>query len=168
MQNPNPMFLTGHERHDSSIPSPFSILSHFQIQNVQPRVEQKVHRYSRIYLKVDHSVSSGTCFTKNECSSQGGVADGGCAQGFGVCCSFTETCDSTTSQNGTYFISPTTGSLPSVCSLLISPVNDNICQVRVNFETLTLQDPDSNGDCKTEYVQVRRSMQNVSKTFVFV
>ena len=27
-------------------------------------------------------------------------------------------------------------------------------QVRVNFETLTLQNPDSNGDCKTEYVQV--------------
>ena len=82
--------------------------------------------------------TSGTCFTSNECSSQGGVADGGCAQGFGVCCSFTETCDSSTSQNGTYFISPATGSLPSVCSLLISPVNDNICQVIFNtFVLLT-------------------------------
>ena len=27
-------------------------------------------------------------------------------------------------------------------------------QVRLNFETLSLSDPDGNGDCKTEYVQV--------------
>ena len=47
--------------------------------------------------------------------------------GFGVCCSFVNECDTTTSQNGTYFISP--DSLPSVCSLMITPLNDNICQV---------------------------------------
>ncbi len=29
---------------------------------------------------------NGTCFTSAECSSNGGVATGTCASGFGVCC----------------------------------------------------------------------------------
>ena len=72
--------------------------------------------------------TQGTCFTSSECSSKGGVASGSCASGFGTCCSFQNTCDTTTQQNGTYFISPAT--VPTVCSLMISPLNDNICQVR--------------------------------------
>ena len=69
----------------------------------------------------------GTCFTASECANLGGEADGGCASGFGTCCSFSNTCDTTTQQNGTYFTSPST--IPSVCSLMITPLNDNICQV---------------------------------------
>merc|ERR1719483_782169 len=30
----------------------------------------------------------GTCFTEDECRSKGGNADGNCASGFGVCCTF--------------------------------------------------------------------------------
>ena len=51
--------------------------------------------------------------------------------GFGVCCSFDAECDTTTSQNGTYFTSPDT--LPSVCSLMITPLNDDICQVSLEL-----------------------------------
>ena len=71
--------------------------------------------------------SQGTCYTSSECLSRGGTSDGGCASGFGVCCSFVNECDSNTSQNGTYFISPS--SVPSVCSLMITPLNNQICQV---------------------------------------
>merc|ERR1711884_122546 len=72
--------------------------------------------------------SQGTCYTSSECLSRGGTQDGSCASGFGTCCSFINECESTTSQNGTYFVSPS--SLPLVCSLMITPLNDNICQVR--------------------------------------
>ena len=119
---------------------------------------------------ITSSDTHGTCYTSSECANLGGTADGGCASGFGVCCSFSNTCDSTTQQNGTYFSSPTT--IPSVCSLMITPLNDNICQVgcsvlsirnqfhsiilqvRINFETLSLMDPNADGLCKSEYVQV--------------
>ena len=56
--------------------------------------------------------------------------------GFGVCCSFMNECDTNTSQNGTYFISP--DSVPSVCSLMITPLDDKICQVS---PTTTLLQP---------------------------
>lgn len=34
------------------------------------------------------STMKGTCMTTSECVSKGGSADGNCASGFGVCCSF--------------------------------------------------------------------------------
>ena len=143
-----------HSQRESRFLNPFSLFSVVRFENTECTTSSGTQGGKVWPTKLVLTSLSGTCFTGTECSSQGGVSDGGCAQGFGVCCSFTETCDSTTSQNGTYFVSPTTGSLPAVCSLLIAPVNDNICQVRVNFETLTLKNPDNNGDCKTEYVQV--------------
>ena len=32
------------------------------------------------------SGSNGTCYTSAECSRLGGVEEGACAQGYGVCC----------------------------------------------------------------------------------
>ena len=48
--------------------------------------------------------NQGTCYTSSECLSRGGTSNGGCASGFGVCCSFVEECGGETYQNGTYFI----------------------------------------------------------------
>ena len=73
----------------------------------------------------------GTCYTGSECTQRGGTADGSCASGFGVCCTFANDCNTETSQNGTYFNSPASISL--VCSLMINPMNDNICQVTRNI-----------------------------------
>ena len=77
-----------------------------------------------------------------------------------MCCSFVTGCDTTTSQNGTYFTSP--DPLPSVCSLMITPLNDDICQVRVEFESLSLMDPDEDGKCKSEYVQLTGGVTGTS------
>ena len=96
-----------------------------------------------------NNLTAGTCYTGSECSSRGGAADGACASGFGVCCSFSRwsgdrsryryieiysichfprsECDTSTAQNGTYFSSP--ASPPSVCSLMITPLSEAICQV---------------------------------------
>ena len=38
---------------------------------------------------------------------------------------------------------------------MIRPMNDNICQVRLEIENLQLADPDANGKCVEEYLQVR-------------
>ena len=69
----------------------------------------------------------GTCYSRTECSNKGGNADGSCAGGFGVCCVFNTPCNSETSENGTYFSSP--DSLSSVCSIMINPMEEDICQV---------------------------------------
>merc|ERR1712117_867673 len=45
---------------------------------------------------------NGTCYTTEECAAKGGAASGTCASGFGVCCTFSLTCGSTSSENNTY------------------------------------------------------------------
>ena len=32
------------------------------------------------------AMNNGTCYTKNDCANRGGLAQGSCASGFGVCC----------------------------------------------------------------------------------
>ncbi len=71
---------------------------------------------------------SGTCYAKHECRMRRGRAAGSCAAGFGVCCVFDTPCNSETAENGTYFSSP--AALSSVCSIMILPMMQDICQVR--------------------------------------
>ena len=79
------------------------------------------------------SGGNGTCYTSTECSNRGGLPDGSCATGFGVCCHFAYQCGSSTAENGTYFSSPSTPQ--RICNLLIHRVNNDICQVcYVNFK----------------------------------
>ncbi|XP_023329143.1 uncharacterized protein LOC111701897 [Eurytemora carolleeae] len=133
---------------------------------------------------------------------RGGVGEGNCAAGFGVCCVFSSTCNEETSQNTTYFSSPSTipavlvlyrqvniwfgvccvfsstcnketsqnttyfsspSTIPAVCSLMIRPLNDNICQVRLNFLTLNLEDPDISGFCRNDYLQVTGGVSQSGK-----
>ena len=35
---------------------------------------------------VTSAFNNGTCYTKSDCANRGGVAQGSCASGFGVCC----------------------------------------------------------------------------------
>ena len=55
--------------------------------------------------------------------NRGGVGEGSCAAGFGVCCVFSSTCNEETSQNTTYFSSPST--IPAgryICNVVYSLV----------------------------------------------
>jgi len=50
---------------------------------------------------------NGTCYTAGECSSKGGSAQGNCAAGFGVCCTFTVSATgSSVRENCTYIVNP--------------------------------------------------------------
>merc|ERR1712117_676585 len=89
------------------------------------------------------SSTYGTCYTASECSSKGGSTDGNCAAGFGVCCVITTTtCGSTISTNTTYIRNPGypssyTASSAGSCSFTIKKVADDICQLRLDFQTFS-------------------------------
>merc|ERR1711997_526702 len=85
----------------------------------------------------------GTCYTSSECSAKGGSADGNCAAGFGVCCViYTGTCGTSISTNTTYIRNPGypssyTPSSAGSCTFSISKVSDDVCQLRLDFQTFS-------------------------------
>jgi len=87
---------------------------------------------------------NGTCYTSAECSDKGGTSQGSCADGFGVCCIFVITaCGQSSSENSTYWDAPAT--IPTgECALTINPLNDNICQLRLDFLTFVITGPSTN------------------------
>jgi len=100
------------------------------------------------------SSTYGTCYTSSECSSRGGSADGNCAAGFGVCCVIsTSTCGSSVSTNTTYIRNPGypssfTASSAATCTFTFSKVSDDICQLRLDFQTFSgFATSTTAGDC---------------------
>jgi len=83
--------------------------------------------------------TSGVCYTATECSALGGTTSGSCASGFGVCCLFTGGCGATASVNNTYFASSSSDSSP--CTFTVCKCNDDICQLRLNFDTFQTSSP---------------------------
>jgi len=89
------------------------------------------------------STTYGTCITSSECSSRSGSADGNCAAGFGVCCIVSSsTCGDTVSTNTTYIRNPGypstyTPSSTGTCTFSISKISSDICQLRLDFETMS-------------------------------
>merc|ERR1711997_19451 len=89
------------------------------------------------------STTMGTCLTSSECTSRSGTASGSCAAGFGVCCVVsTNTCGASLSSNITYIRNPGypssyTPTSSGTCSFTINKCSDNICQLRLDFQTMT-------------------------------
>lgn len=83
----------------------------------------------------------GTCYTASECAALGGSSSGSCASGFGVCCSFTGSCGGSTTLNNTYFTSTSSDSSP--CKFTVCKSSDDICQIKLNFDTFSVDDPDT-------------------------
>jgi len=81
---------------------------------------------------------NGTCYTSEECSSKGGKADGSCASGFGVCCTFTLACGGSPSENQTYISQAGSTSIASPCSYTICPCSTGICRIRYDFTAFVL------------------------------
>ncbi|XP_016945699.3 uncharacterized protein [Drosophila suzukii] len=87
----------------------------------------------------------GNCLNAYECRQKDGQAKGECAMGFGVCCVFLASCNTTISNNITYIVSPGFPSfMPSnfsECSLRVKMMSDDISQVRIDFHHFTLGQP---------------------------
>ena len=65
------------------------MISYLEINNFAP--PKILYFYSsecvtQIGSKTATGAVAGTCVASSECTSDGGVADGNCADGFGVCC----------------------------------------------------------------------------------
>jgi len=85
---------------------------------------------------------NGTCYTSAECSDKSGTSSGSCADGFGVCCTFViNTCGSSSSENNTYWTSPTTITEGDSCDLTICPMSSDICQIRLDLTTFVITGP---------------------------
>jgi len=86
---------------------------------------------------------NGTCYTAEECSAKSGSSDGACASGFGVCCTISLACGSSTSENCTYHTITTysTATDASPCDYEVCRSSSDICKLRVDFMTFTIAPP---------------------------
>jgi len=119
--------------------------------------------------------SNGTCFTAGECSSRGGSANGNCAAGFGVCCVFSiSTSGSKLSENNSYIVNPSypsnyaPTSTPSTVTYTINKSSNDICRIRLDYDTFVLDGPVASttaatgGQCTTD----RFTMATTDRTAV--
>ncbi|KAK4294518.1 hypothetical protein Pmani_032860 [Petrolisthes manimaculis] len=92
----------------------------------------------------------GVCSSSLDCSNQGGRSDGTCSNGFGVCCLYEKKCGDTIRTNSTYLVNkeyPDTFNDIDNCQYSIYKVNNEVCQLRLDFETLRLLGPDNTTSC---------------------
>ncbi|KAF2367174.1 CUB domain [Trinorchestia longiramus] len=95
---------------------------------------------------VGSSGDNGTCYTAGQCRALNGAASGSCGGGFGVCCIFQETCGGTASQNCTYFVNenyPQAFNGVGSCQITVEKLNDNVCQLRLDFQEFVLAGPET-------------------------
>merc|ERR1712156_561660 len=86
---------------------------------------------------------NGTCYTASECSALGGSSSGSCASGFGVCCVFSLSCGGRTNANTSYATvsSFSTTSDRDPCTYTYCRCSEDVCKLRIDFETMVIADP---------------------------
>ncbi|KAJ2939332.1 hypothetical protein O0L34_g13429 [Tuta absoluta] len=85
--------------------------------------------------------TGGVCLSRNQCNTQGGKAIGFCGV-FATCCSL-NACDVRTNTKVAVFINPPLSRESSglECSYNVEINNNNVCQMRIDFETFNLAPP---------------------------
>ncbi|XP_071534346.1 uncharacterized protein [Panulirus ornatus] len=92
------------------------------------------------------SGDNGTCYSSSECQRLGGATSGTCSSGSGSCCVFQKTCGESTAQNCTYFVNtnyPKAFDGVASCQLTVNKMNANICQLRLDFDSFTISQPEA-------------------------
>ncbi|XP_039963800.1 uncharacterized protein LOC120776840 [Bactrocera tryoni] len=102
---------------------------------------------------------AGTCVVRGECSDNGGVAAGTCSTitTQAVCCIYQLGCGSSTSYNNTYFYNsgyPGTYAGGGRCTIVVSKCDSNICQLRIDFLSLSIAPPNGDGYCLTDTLTI--------------
>jgi len=96
------------------------------------------------------NMRNGTCYTTTECDDKGGKASGNCASGFGVCCLFkVQLASQEINQNCTYIQNPGFPSAyteTTALSYVIRKCADDVCAVRLDFESFTTLGPVATGE----------------------
>jgi len=97
---------------------------------------------------VTDKVTKGTCMASDECDELSGTKDGNCAGGFGVCCVHSlKACGGDVTKNRTYIMNPdyptAYTTVSKTCTYTVYPVDTAICQLRLDFAVLILNNPPS-------------------------
>ncbi|XP_058066210.1 uncharacterized protein LOC131215831 [Anopheles bellator] len=110
---------------------------------------------------------SGTCLVAGECKDNGGLPAGSCSSrtSQAVCCVYSQSCGGSTSFNSTYFTNPGypgpyTGG--GACVFTITPT-DGVCQLRVDFRVLSLNQPTGDGACNTDRLTITGSSPGLTQ-----
>ncbi|KAL7636093.1 UNVERIFIED_CONTAM: hypothetical protein RMT77_013912 [Armadillidium vulgare] len=88
----------------------------------------------------------GHCYTRRECSTRGGLPDGNCARGIGVCCMLENRCGAVIKTNNSILVNdnyPTDVTDIGNCQYVIEKIHPNICQLRLEFEKFSLLGPNA-------------------------
>merc|ERR1712183_577857 len=129
----------------------------------EPRQQKQLSLFSVVQFPNDECTSSssstttGTCLTSSECTGRSGTASGSCAAGFGVCCVVSSsTCGASLSSNITYIRNPGypssyTPTTSETCSFTISKAADDICQLRLDFQTMSGYTATTAGVCTASF-----------------
>merc|ERR1712110_38187 len=122
------------------------------------RQEKHFSLFSVVTFKNDECTSestlaggarTGTCYTTTECSDKSGTKSGNCASGFGVCCLFINSAQSSTatiSQNRTLLRNKAYPSYATETTALsikytINKMQSDICQIRLAFNSFIIAGP---------------------------
>ncbi|XP_053688704.1 uncharacterized protein LOC128737946 [Sabethes cyaneus] len=102
---------------------------------------------------------TGTCLIRGECADNGGLFGGNCSTltSQATCCIFSQTCGGTTNLNSTYFTNvgyPGSYNGGGSCVFTINPCSASVCQLRIDFRSLTLAQPDGDGNCITDVLTI--------------
>ncbi|XP_063868086.1 uncharacterized protein LOC135104486 [Scylla paramamosain] len=108
----------------------------------------------------------GACLPYFRCDSYGGVVEGTCRV-VGQCCVVERSCGQTSEARITYFTSKQYMISDTTCSVTISPSSSiaasDICQLHVTLEKMTLTEPNPDGKCDEQYLEVRGGKENSFK-----
>ncbi|XP_058828126.1 uncharacterized protein LOC131688017 [Topomyia yanbarensis] len=109
---------------------------------------------------------TGTCLIRGECADNGGIFGGNCSTNTNqaTCCLFSQTCGGTTNLNSTYFTNvgyPGSFNGGGSCTFTINPCSATVCQLRIDFRSLTLAQPDGDGNCITDIVTITGGSSDV-------
>ncbi|KAF0307485.1 hypothetical protein FJT64_021208 [Amphibalanus amphitrite] len=111
-------------------------------------------RFANEECRGDNNLN-GTCVSPDECRSRGGQEAGKCANGYGVCCTMTGSCGNFTRYNNSYFESTDAGNTPNCQFTVYRDSSARICQLRLDFDTFRLAQPDNaSGQCTTDAFSV--------------
>ncbi|CAL4110943.1 unnamed protein product [Meganyctiphanes norvegica] len=117
----------------------------------------------------DRDLHTGTCYTAWDCHT--GVTGSNelfdtstaskCQSGLGLCCVTILSCGSTSKNNNTYLRSPGFNGHFNYgldCTQSIK-IDDSICQLRLEINTLELNYPNNQGKCVDDYVKVNHDIK---------
>jgi len=132
-------------------------LSKDTLSSTKDKEARQFSLFSIVTFKNDQCTTAGglkgTCMTASECAGVG-TASGNCAASFGVCCYIkVSTCGGTVTRNCTYIESPgypSDYSTSGDCSYTVNRCQDDICQIRLDFTTVKLQQPKATGTATTD------------------